>query len=89
MLLLCKLDLLLNTSPSLERDRETQEEKENSRISQCICTGDCWDCLFQLGNSLHVLWITLNIYLIFVLIISVVLCLLKYFFLCYKIIQTV
>lgn len=59
---------------TLTGDHETQEEKENSRISQCICTDDCSDCFFQLGNSLHVLWISLILYLIFVLMISVTLC---------------
>lgn len=59
---------------TLTGDHETQEEKENSRISQRICTDDCSDCLFQLGNSLHVLWISLILYLIFVLMISVILC---------------
>lgn len=73
---------------TLTGDHEAQEEKENSRKRQCVCTGDCSDCLFQLGNSLHVLWITLNLYFIFVLIISVVICLENTSSFCYKIIET-
>lgn len=72
MLLLFKLDLLLNTSPSLEIMKLRRRKKIAEEV-QCICPDDCSDCLFQLGNSSTVPWITSNLYLIFGLIISVVL----------------